>query len=191
MFYIFYSNVIWGCIISALCGAGAVTAFFLLRGNKGSRAKKTIDDAKPSAKKDIIIGLRDNCDYFADLYEPVYAVACGSTGRMTAVFDVWNTRVATSETSTAFKMAFAAEFGDTASFKGKPKKFIKAAKKLVKYAFKAGILRDDAANVECDNTTAEKYDIAGIATFEPGRNYDVLAPYWYLGEEVVSKGVIR
>lgn len=191
-FYIIYRNVIWACIISALVGAGAAVAFFLLN-NKG---KKTADDMKPSDKREILIGLRDNAVVFAELYEPLFLLASGKTSRKDWVFDSWNNAVNSLEGYDSFKAAFNKKFGDVASWKGKKKKYVKNADKLLKYVFKAGIERDDDSTVIGNVDTAEKYDIIGVASIETGAEYDVFVPYWALeidGEDdkILSKGAIR
>lgn len=191
-FYIIYRNIIWSCIISALIGAGAVLLFFLLK----KKGKKTADDMKPSDKKEIIIGLRDNAEAFAELYEPLFLLASGKTTRKDWVFDSWNDAVNSIEGYDGFKSAFAKKFGDVASWKGKKKKYVKNADKLLKFIFKAGIERDDDSTVIGNVDTAEKYDIIGVASIETGAEYDVFVPYWALdtdGEDhkILSKGAIR
>ena len=56
---------------------------------------------------------------------------------------------------------------------------------------KAVIERNKDIAVEGNDTTAEKYVLAGNASLEEGASYDVLAHYWSLGDEILSKGVIR
>lgn len=200
LFYIVNYNVIWGCIISALVGAGAVLAFFLLRGNKG---KKSADDMKPSDKKTIILGIRDNAADFADLLEPLFLLASGRTARKDTVLDAWYNKV--EETGNAeFKTAFTKKFGEVASFKGKAKKYVKCADSILKYVYKAGIERDDDLVETADEKTAEKYDIIGAGSIEAGNVYDVFVPYWVLETEtkdadgkeietetILAKGAIR
>ena len=175
------------CLLSA--AAGCVLSFFLLR--RGGKPGKSIDDMKPGPQKDIIIGLRDNAVEFSDLYEPLYLLACGNVSRKDAVFDAWNTKVAGSFGSLEFKTAFASEFGYVEKWKGKKKKYVKAAQKLLKYIKKAGIERNKDIAVEGNATTAEKYVLAGNLSLEEGASYDVLAHYWFREDEILSKGVIR
>ena len=196
LFYIVNYNAIWASVISALVGAGAVLAFFLIK-NKG---KTSADDMKPSPKKDLIIGLRDNAEVFADLYEPLFLLASGRTGRKDAVLDAWNEKVNSLEGNEAFNK----KFGDVASFKGKKKKYVKCADSLLKYIYKAGIERDDDEVVTANETTAEKYDIIGAGSIEADETYDVFVPYWEIErdtknengetveiEKVLCKGAIR
>lgn len=200
LFFIINYNVIWGCIISAIVGAGAVLAFFLIK-NKG---KKSADDMKPSPKKDLILGLRDNAEAFSDLYEPLFLLASGKTARKDYVLDSWYERVNSLEGNNSFKEAYNKKFGDIASFKGKKKKYVKCADSLLKYIYKAGIQRDDDSTVTADETTAEKYDIIGNASITAGEVYDVFVPFWELetqtknengdeieNEKVLCKGAIR
>ena len=191
LFYYINYNVIWACIVSAIVAAAAVTAFFLLKG----KGKKSADDMKPSEKKELILGIRDNAELFADLYEPLFILASGKAARKDWVFDSWNNAVNSIEGYEGFKTAFAKRFGDVASFKGKSKKYIKSADKLLKYVFKAGIERDDDATVKADENTAEKYDIIGAASLVADEEYDVFVPYWSIEkddcETVLSKGAIR
>ena len=123
--------------------------------------------------------------------EPLYLLACGNVSRKDAVFDAWNTKVAASFGSLEFKSAFASEFGYVEKWKGKKKKYVKNAQKLLKYVKKAGIERNKDIAVEGNDTTAEKYVLAGNLSLEEGASYDVLAHYWYMGDEILSKGLIR
>lgn len=190
MIMMFSPTWIWACIISAAIGAGI--SFLILKWKGASfGAKKTIDDMKDCDKKFIVIGLRDNAEYFSDLYEPMYLLSEGNATRKDAVYDAWNTRAASSDCSLEFKNAFANEFGYTEKWKGKKNEYIKAAKKLVKYMKLAGIKRSTDVAVSADDETANRYEIAGDAAFEYGTTYDVLAPFWYNDADVLCKGVVR
>ena len=187
---IVYSNWILGCFISALVGALAVFLFFRYK-NPAARSAKSLDDMKPGPKKDIILGIRDNAYDFADLFEPLFLLSDGNTSRKEAVFDAWNSKVASSYGTLEFKSAFATEFGYVEKWKGKKSKYVKNAKKLVKYIRKAGISRNGEVAVEGNETTAEKYVLAGNLSLERGATYDVLAHYWQREGEILAKGVIR
>ena len=176
-------------VLSAACGCAL--SFFFFRGKGAGKPGKSIEDMKPGPKKDIILGLRDNAGEFADLLEPLYLLASGNVSRKDAVFDAWNTKVAGSFGTLEFKTAFASEFGYVEKWKGKKKKYVKNAQKLLKYIKKAGIERNKDVAVEGNETTAEKYVLAGNLSLEEGASYDVLAHYWTLGDEILSKGVIR
>lgn len=197
---LFLNDIILICVLSALAGAGAAVAFFFFFKGKG---KKTADDMKPSDKKNIIIGLRDNASVFADLLEPLFILASGRTERKDEVLDAWYARVDALEDN-EFKASFVKKLGEIGSFKGKKGKYVKCAKKILSYCGKAGIERDDDTVVTADETTAEKYDIIGAGSIEAGKVYDVFVPYWELevettgenGEEVetetvLCKGAIR
>lgn len=190
LFYIVNYNVIWASIISAIIGAAAVVAFFLLK-NKG---KKSTEDMKPSPKKDILLGLHDNAEAFSDLLEPLFLLASGKTARKDYVLDSFKERVNALEGNEAFKEAYNKKFGDIASFKGKKGKYVRCAGSLLKYVFKAGIEREDDDTVVANETTAEKYDIIGTGSIVAGETYDVFVPYWEVESEenkILSKGAIR
>ncbi len=200
LFYIVNYNVIWGCIISAIVAAAAVTAFFLFF----YKGKKELNDMKPSDKKEIILGINNNAAVFADLYEPLFVLASGRAARKDWVLDSWNARVNSLEGNDSFKAAFNKKFGDIASYKGKDKNYVKAADKLLKYIYKAGVERDDETHVVVDSTTAEKYDIIGAGYLAENAVYDVFVPYWSIEikntdengavsefEIVLAKGAIR
>ena len=198
---LFLNDIILICVLSALAGAAAVFAFFFFFKGKG---KKSTDDMKPSDKKEIIMGINNNAAAFADLYEPLFVLASGKTARKDWVLDSWNTRVNELEGNDSFKAAFNKKFGDIASYKGKDKNYIKAADKLLKYIYKAGIERDDDSHVEVDATTAEKYDLIGAGYIAEDATYDVFVPYWSIEvkstdengaekeiETILVKGAIR
>ena len=68
---------------------------------------------------------------------------------------------------------------------------IKAAKKLVKAFFKAGIVRSHDIYIVGDDTTAEKYHLAGDGIITADADYEVLAPFWQFGDTILEKGVIK
>lgn len=182
----FYPMWIIPCVISAV--VGALIAFLCTRGKGG---KKTLEDMKDCDKKFIILGLRDDPAYFADLFEPMYILAGGNVNRKDAIFDAWNTRVASCNGTLEFKNAFANEFGYVEKWKGNKKKYVKAAKTLVKYMTAAGIKRDEDNAVSANEFTAERYELVGETALENGITYDVLAPFWYNDDAILCKGVIR
>ena len=192
LFYIVYRNLIWACIASAIAGAAAAGAFFYFKGAKN----KSAEDMKPSLKKTVILGLRDNADAFSDLLEPLFLLASGKTDRKDYVLDTWYDRVSAVENNDEFQAAFVKKFGEIASFKGKDKKYVKCADSILKYVYKAGIERDDERVVTADETTAEKYDLIGAGSIEAGAVYDVFVPYWDVENDtaedtILSKGAIR
>ena len=192
LFYIIYRNVIWACIGSALAGAAATFAYFYF---KYMKAKKT-EDMRPSAKKTLILGFRDNADLFSDLLEPLFLLSSGKTDRKDYILDTWYSIVDSIEDNDEFKATFIKKFGEIASFKGKNRKYVKCADSILKYVYKAGIERNDDRIETADEKTAEKYDIIGAGSIEAGNVYDVFVPYWDIEKEeaddtILSKGAIR
>ena len=120
------------------------------------------------------------------MYEPLWAVANGKLGKKETVFEQWSDIAET----VGFGDAFAEKFGGREKWH-KGKKWSKKANQLVKYIFKAGVSRSTEIAVLGDDTTAEKYVYAGVASVEADAEYDVLAPYWESNGTVVHKGVIR
>lgn len=192
---LFYTDIIWISLLSGVVGAAIVLAFFLIRNKKnGGEASEG-----GKSKNVIVDGIRNSASDFAEMYEPVYAVSIGKNQKQEAIFEAWNQVVSASEDDD-FKKAFADEFGGYAAWgvskKGKTnekkanKEYIKKASKLVKYFFKAGVVREHDTFVTADEFTAERYELVGEG-IEAGATYDVLAPYWHLGDDIVDKGVIR
>lgn len=183
--YIVYNNIIWACIVAAVIGAGAATLVFLLKGGKKGEAKEF------SAKNALVAGLHANAESFAGMYEAMYSVSRGKVGRKKDVFDMWANAVADSGDA-AFIEAFNKKCGKYTRWKPKKsKKFIKAAKKLVKAFFKAGIVRSHDIYIVGDDTTAEKYHLAGDGIITADADYEVLAPFWQFGDTILEKGVIK
>lgn len=191
LFFIFNRNL----ILTLLAIAVVAIIVFAVIYRKKKAANGVLEDLKDSPKKDMLIGLRDNAEAFSELYEPLYILAKGNTGRKEWVFDSWINTVNALEGQDAFKAVFAKKFGSLASKeetkkrsarkakkidKKKAKKCKKAAKKLLSFLKKAGILRDGTKTVTADETTAEKYDVIGTASLETDAKYDVFAPYWTL-----------
>ncbi len=180
--YIVYNNIIIACVIAALIGAGAAMLVFFLKGKK---------DGTQSAPNALVAGLADHAEDFAGMYEAVYAVSCGRVGRKKDVFDMWSAAVANTGDA-AFIEAFNKKCGDYTTWKpSKNKKFVKAAGKLVKAFFKAGIVRSHDIYIIGDDTTAEKYHLAGDGIITVDENYEVLAPFWQFGDVILEKGVIK
>ena len=155
LFYIVNYNIIWACIISAIVGAAAAAAFFMFKGGK-LFVKKSADDMKPSEKKTVIIGIRDNAAAFAELLEPLFILASGRTSKKDSVLDAWDAKV-DEIGDEDFKAAFIKKFGEIASFKGKDRNYVKCADSILKHVYKAGIERDDDEVETADEKTAEKY----------------------------------
>ncbi len=198
--YIAYFNVIWGCIIAAIAAIAAVAAYFIFF----RKNKKNPENMKPTPKNEIILGLNNNASLFGDIYEPLYVLAAGKTARKDWVLDSWNARVNSLNGNDSFKAAYNKVFGDIASYKGKDKNYVKAAKKLLKHIKKAGIVRGTETHVIVDQTTAEKYDLIGAGYLAENTALDVFVPYWSIkikntdmnGNEneleiVLVKGAIR
>lgn len=184
--YIIYNNIIWACILAALIGAGAATLVFVLRGKKGSGEEKEF-----SSKNAFVNGIRDNNEQFAGIYEAMYSVARGKTAKKREAFDKWAQAVADTGNEEMLK-EFNKKCGKYTKWKPrKTKKFVKAAKKLVKSFFKAGVIRSHDLYVIADETTAEKYHLAGDGMITTDEEYEVLSPYWAFDGTVLEKGVIR
>lgn len=188
---LFYSDIIWIVILAAAIGAGI--AFLVLRTKGG------VAGSDENGKFRLPDGIKDNALAFSEMYEPMYSVSAGKTAKQEEVFAAWNEAVEGCGDE-EFAKAFADKFGDYSSwgvtkkgqFKVKTanKIYSKKSRKLVKYFFKAGIVREGDITVCADETTAEKYEIVG-GSIVAGNTYEVLAPYWHLGNDIVDKGVIR
>lgn len=172
-----------------------VALVLIIRKIRQSRKELLLEELKPSEKKDLLIGLRDNASDFSELYEPLYLLSKGSGERKDWIFNSFNRIVNELDGNDAFKLAFAKKFGALVSTplpegvsakkaakndKKKTKKCRKAAKKLLKLMDRAGIVRDKAITVKADELTAESYDTVGTASLTAGAVYDVLAPFWSL-----------
>lgn len=107
LFFMFNRNAILA--VSAIVIAAVVALAILYI--KKIRNILVLEDMKDSAKKDLLIGLRDNAEKFSDYYEPLFVLAAGNTGRKEWVFDNWNNTVLSLENNDAFKKAFADTFG--------------------------------------------------------------------------------
>lgn len=184
--YIVYNNIIWACIIAALVGAAAATLVFLFKGKKNGGEGKEF-----SSKNPLVTGIRNNAESFAGLYEAIYSVSIGKVGRKKEAFENWAKAVADTGDKELLE-AFNKKFGKYTKWKAKKnKKFKKAAKKLVKACFKAGVVRSSELYIVGDDTTAEKYHLAGDGIISADENYEVLAPFWQFGDIVLEKGVIK
>lgn len=172
-------------------GAGAATLFFFLMNRR-----------KPNAKKNVLVeGLRENAQRFEGMYEPVYSIAVGKHEMQQQVFAAWNESVSACEDDDAgFREAFANKFGDYYKWGQKKKKvkikkankiYNKKANQLVKLFFRAGIIREHDKFIVGDEKNAACYEIVGGGNVEPGISYEVLAPYWHLGETVLDQGAVR
>ncbi len=184
---IVYNNIIIACAVAALIGAGVATLVFLLTGRK----PKLDENGQIIPNSAITAGLRDNVEAFAGMYEPMYDISIGKVGKKSETFDAW--AAAINETGNgAFIEEFNKKFGKYTKWNAKKnKKFIKAAKKMVKLFFKAGIIRSHDVYTVGDDTTAEKYHLVGDDMIETDKEYDVIAPFWQCGDIILEKGVIK
>ena len=201
LFFILFENIIIPVLVIVAVLAAAAIVFFVLRHmrKKGGAAP---EKSKKLSKKQIFIqGLQKNIDSYSEMFEPVYSVSVGKNKKQEETFAAWNELVAAApEDDADYKALFVKYFGDYAEW-GKGKKKVKVKKQnkiykkkaaeLVKYFFKANILRGgDVYETGCE-TTAEKYDFVGDGSIVTDKVYDVLAPCWTYEEKVVDKGVIR
>lgn len=190
LFFMFNRNL----ILTLLAVAAVALIILIVKHRKKKAAGSVLEDMKPSPKKDLLIGLRDNAEVFAEYYEPLYILAKGNTGRKEWVAASWLNAVRSLEGQDAFKAAFNKKFASLALKtnntksarkakkidKKQGKKCRKAAKKLISLLKKAGILRDKTLTVIADETTAEKYDVIGNTSLNANEKYDVFAPFWTL-----------
>lgn len=195
----FVLNIIYGgmlipLLIVFVLACAAITVFSLIRAGKGGKGNKNV----------LAEGIKENADDFTEMFEPVYSVSIGKHDKQEEIFALWNQKVAESENDNGYKAVFEKKFGDYATWgvketkkgaKVKEKKqnklYKKAAKKLVKIFFKAGIVRGHEIFATGNETTAEKYELVGAGSIETERKYEVLAPFWSLKDKIVDKGVIR
>lgn len=183
--YILFHDVILFCISAFILGAAIASAVILTVKRRNS------PNAKPTATKYILNGLQDNRSDIAALLEPMYLLSTGRLERKEEVFSEWESKLLTNSEAEEFKTAYTKKIGSSEKWKGKKKQYLKHSKKLVKYLFKAGIERSNEIYTVADETTAEKYHTVGNLSIETDKKYDVLAPYWHIDNEILSKGVIR
>ena len=201
LFFILYENILIPVLVVVAVLAAAAIVFFVLRHMRKKSGAAPEQSAKLSKKKLFIQGLQSNIDSYAEMFEPVYSVSVGKNKKQEETFAAWNEAVAAGpDEDGGYKALFTKLFGDYAEW-GKGKKKVKVKKqnklykkkagKLVKYFFKANILRGgDVYETGCE-TTAEKYDFVGDGSIVTDKVYDVLAPCWTYEDKVVDKGVIR
>lgn len=190
MLFLMGPMVIFFILFGILLGGGAVAFFFIWRNKKNPNSEENV----------LIRGLQNYAPQFAGLYEPMYSVAQGKTRMQYALFTVWNERVESCTDDTAFKAVFAQKFGGYADW-GRGEKFIdrdkanavycKKAKKLVKLFFKAGIVRAHDTFVTGNAKNIICYERVGGGTLESGMSYEVLAPFWHMGNVLLNKGVAK
>lgn len=179
-------------VLAFVCGGAVASLIFMLKNRKGGNSKKDV----------LADGIRVNAAEFSEMYEAMYSVSIGKNQKQQEVFAAWNDRVNTCPEDNGFKAVFADQFGGYADWgkKGKKKKFkekkadkifAKKAKKLVKVFGKAGVIREHDVFITGDASMAAKYELAGGGEIEDGITYEVLAPYWHVGETVVDRGAVR
>ena len=176
-----------GCLA---LGVGAAALFTVLANRRNPNSRKNL----------LVAGLRANAQQFEGMYEPVHAITAGKHQMQQEVFAAWNERVSECEDDTGFKAVFADAFGsyyswgrkkDKIKVKKANKKFGKKAKKLVKLFYKAGIIRENEIFILGDERNAACYEVVGGGSVQPGIAYEVLAPFWHLGDVVLDKGAAR
>lgn len=176
-----------GCLV---LGAGVAALIFTLVNKRNPKSKTNL----------LLAGLRTNAAQFEGMYEPVYSISSGKHQMQQEVFAAWNERVNACEDDTGFKAVFAEKFGKYYEWGKKKNKFKqkkankiygKKAKKLVKLFFKAGLVRELEVFIVGDEKNAGCYELVGGGDVQSGITYEVLAPYWRLGNDVLDKGAAR
>lgn len=143
LFYILYFNYIWTFIILTVIAGIAAFIYF-----KNRPKIVALEEMKPSRKKDLLIGLRDNAGVFSELLEPLFAVATKKSGRKEWVMDSWKEAVDSIEGYEEFKDVFEEKFFELYGRNAAPliknknatkeeKKVYKAKKKALKKIKKA------------------------------------------------------
>ena len=177
-------------LVGLAIGGGAAAAVFIYRNKKNPN----------SVENTLIRGLKEYAPQFAGLYEPLYSVSLGRTRMQRAVFTVWNQRVAENTDDKGFQAVFAQQFGGYESWGAGGKYpdrdkmnaiYLKKAKKLVKLCYKAGIVREHDSFIVGNAKNIICYERAGGGPIEPGMNYEVLAPFWHIGNVLLNKGVAK
>ncbi len=175
-------------VILIAAGWGAAAGAFILYRMYGNN---------PNSKPNVLAaGIRLNAQQFSGMYEPMFAVANGVNMMHLELFAAWHERVFACDEDNGFKAIYTEMFGGYRKWSQKGpvkarKIFIKKAKKLVKIFERAGILRDQETLVAGSETSANYYDLAGGGVIYPGVAYEVLTPYWHLGEDVLDRGIVR
>lgn len=107
LFYILYRNYIWTFIFLAAAAIIAAAVYF------ANRVKiVSLEEMKDSAKKDLLIGLRDNAGAFSDLLEPLFVLASNRSGRKEWVMKSWYDTVHSLDGNEKFKKAFDEKFAE-------------------------------------------------------------------------------
>lgn len=180
------SNVIIFLCIAAACGAAAA-AFIVYRINKNN----------PNSKMNVLAaGIRMNAVQFSGMYEPLYAVSMGTNPLQREVFAAWHERVFACDEDNGFKAIYTKMFGDYQHWSQKGGKkalkcYMKKAKKLLKVCARAGVIREQEGFVTGSENTLDYYELVGSDVVAAGAVYEVMTPYWHLGETVLDRGVIR
>ena len=201
LFFILYENILIPVLIVAAVAIAAAVVFFVLRHIRKKSGAAPEKSKKLSKKQIFIQGLQANIDSYSEMFEPVYSVSVGKNKKQEETFAAWNEAVAAGpEEDGGYKALFNKLFGDYAEW-GKGKKKVKVKKQnkiykkkaaaLVKYFFKANILRGGEVDETGNETTAEKFGFVGDGSIVTDKVYDVLAPCWTYEDKVVDKGVIR
>lgn len=171
-------------------GAGVAALIFSMMNKKNPNSRKNL----------LLAGLRENAEQFEGMYEPVYSITTEKHQMQQEVFAAWVDRVNACEDITGFKTVFNDYFGkyyewgrkkDKFKEKKANKIFGKKAKKLVKMFFEAGIIREHDVFIVGDERNVDHYEVVGGGAVQPGITYEVLAPYWHLGETVLDMGAAR
>lgn len=131
LFYILYFNYIWTFIILTVIAGIAAFIYF-----KNRPKIVALEEMKPSRKKDLLIGLRDNAGVFSELLEPLFALATERSGRKEWVMDSWKEAVDSIEGYEEFKDVFEEKFFEIYGRNAAPLVKNKAATKEEKKVYK-------------------------------------------------------
>ena len=137
-----------------------------------------------NAMKDFIA----HADAFIGLYEPVYLIKEGMMKHCEGIWADWDVRIHNLNNAESLIRFWDDDFSDFSGWNEKV--YSKKARVLLRFLYKAGIVRGEEKEIKVSQDTYRYYSPEDGNLIEPGTAALVKQPFWSLNGNVLEKGII-
>jgi hypothetical protein len=166
---------------AAACAAAVIGVKAYKKNDRKKAEKETAEKAGEE--------FAEHAHAFSGLYEPLYMMAEGIIKYRASIMGDWVTRTENLTGADNYKGMWNSRLSGYSSW-DKEQGLVKI-NELLSFVLDAGVCRDMAAEITVDNTTYKKYSTSDDEMIEAGNPAKVKTPYWFMGDEILEKGIIE
>lgn len=172
--------IIAGGII--LVGAAAYAGYRIYKKLSLANSEQTDED---KAKEEFAA----SAGAFSGLYEPLYKMAKGGAKYRAGVIGDWAVRTKNLENADHYCALWGTKLADAASWDSE--QALVKINELLSFVRDAGVLRDNTELITVDGNTYKNYVAFDGERIESGSQALVKAPYWFISDKILEKGMIE